>query len=68
MTDDKIVKFPDNRIVRQETAVSFEEMKRFLWYTEIAEQCGAVFNDFEEVIFPNVEFFELFCEKLLESK
>lgn len=61
---DKIVKFPDDRVVREVTAVSFENIQKFLQYHRLAKDTGAEFEDFGAVVFPNMKCFESFCEKL----
>lgn len=66
MTDDNVVKFPDNKIVREVTPVSFEKIKKFLQYHRLAKDTGAEFDDFGAVVFPNMKCFESFCEKLME--
>lgn len=64
--NDNIVNFPDNKIVREVTAVSFEKIQKFLLYHKIAEECGAEFGDFGAVVFPDMDCFERFCEMLTE--
>jgi len=66
--NNNIVNFPDNKIVREVTAVSFEKIQKFILYHKIAEECDAEFGDSGTVVFPNINCFEKFCEKLLESK
>jgi hypothetical protein len=70
MSDDNIVMFPDSKIVRQETSVSFENMQKFILYHKMAENAGAEFwahKDFA-VSFKTMDEFESFCEMLTEIK
>ena len=65
MDDDKIVKFPDDRVVREVTAVSFEKIQKFLLYHKIAENAGAeLWQHNFAVSFRTMDDFERFCEML----
>lgn len=61
----KIVNFPDHKIVRQETAVSFDDMNKFLVMYDLAEQSGAIFDD--GVTFESIDDFERFVYLVYEE-
>ncbi len=61
----KIVKFPENRIVRQDSSVSFNDMKKFLFIYNLAEEAGAIFNSTHSaVVFNDMDDFDKFVELL----
>ena len=65
--NDNIVKFTDNKIVHEETSVSFDKMQKFILYYKFAEQFGAEFNKFGfDISFRSMDDFERFCEMITE--
>jgi hypothetical protein len=64
----KIVKFPENRIVRQETEVSFDEMRKFLYIYNLAEESGATFYTIDNAVsFQSMDNFDKFVELIFKN-
>lgn len=64
----KIVKFPENRIVRQETEVSFDEMRKFLYIYNLAEEAGATFYTIDNAVsFQSMDNFDKFVELIFKN-
>ena len=61
----KIIVFPEDRIFRQETSVSFDDIERFLLAHQKAEEAGANFGKYDlAVSFDNMNQFENFVSAL----